>query len=265
MDRPPNKLREKLANGLCVTGTAVFSWSPYVVDVAGYAGLDYLRIDTEHAWRDGSSVENLIRAAVMGNVVPIVRTDKDNPYLVRKALEIGAGGIIVPDVCSVEQAESVIDAAKFPPRGKRDYSGNCWSGGWGASAGRDWIQWSNNEPMIGIMIENVEAMKQIDEIVAVEGIDFVLFGPADYSMSLGLGAPNAQDERVQEALARTVAATHDVRKYISLVVGTDPANIKKCLELGIDMLELGNDLGILRSGWTQALTAVTNSNAMREY
>ena len=257
MDRVPNKLREKLANGHCVTGTAIFSWSPYVVDVAGIAGLDYLRIDTEHAWRQDGTLEQLIRAAVMGGVVPIVRIDRDNPYLVRKALEIGAGGIIVPDVCSVEQAESVVQAAKFPPRGKRGYSSNCWSADWGANAGLEWVQWSDNEPMIGIMIENVEAMKQIDKIVAVNGIDFVLFGPADYSMSLGLGAPDAQDERVQKAIARTVAAAHQAGKHVSFVVGTDPANIKKYVELGIDMLELGNDLAIVRATWIQTTMAVT--------
>lgn len=263
MNRPANNLRQKLADGFCVSGTAVLSWSPYVVDVAGIAGLDFLRIDTEHAWRKDSSLEHLIRAAVMGNVVPIVRVDRDDPYLVRKALEIGAGGIIVPDVSSVEQAESVVRAAKFPPRGARGYSGQCWSGGWGANAGRDWVQWSDHEPMIGIMIESVEAMNQVDRIVAVDGIDFVLFGPADYSMSLGLGAPDLQDERVQDAIVRTIAATHDAGKYISLGVGTDPANIRKNIDLGIDMLELSNDLNIVRSGWTEASAAVTEVNDTR--
>ena len=91
MDRTANKLREKLATGGCVTGAAVFSWSPYVVDVAGTAGLDYLRIDTEHAWRKDETIEHLIRAAIRGGGGPIVRVDRDDPYLVRKALEIEIG------------------------------------------------------------------------------------------------------------------------------------------------------------------------------
>jgi 4-hydroxy-2-oxoheptanedioate aldolase len=263
MEREPNKLRETLANGLCATGTAVFSWSPYVVDVVGLSGLDYLRIDNEHAWRQDGTLEHLIRAAILGGVVPIVRIDRDNPYLVRKALEIGAGGIIVPDVCSVEEAESVVRAAKFPPRGTRGYSGNCWSAGWGARAGAEWIKWSDSEPMIGIMIESVEAMERIDEIMAVDGIDFVLFGPADYSMSLGLGAPNAQDERVQAALANTVAAARNAGKHVSLGVGTEPARIKQYMDLGIDMLELGNDLGIVRATWDRATSAVAKIMAAR--
>ena len=108
---------------------------------SGLAGLDYLRIDNEHAWRQDGTLEHLIRAAIMGGVVPIVRIDRDNPYLLRKALEIGAGAIIVPDVCTVEEAESVVRAAKFPPRGSRGYSGNCWSAGWGARAVTQWLSW----------------------------------------------------------------------------------------------------------------------------
>ena len=256
MNAQPNAVRKKLAEGECVTGAAIFSWSPNVIDAAVLAGLDYVRIDTEHAWRKDDALEHLIRAATMGGVVPIIRVDRDDPYLVRKALEIGAGGIIVPDVCSVAQAESVVLAAKFPPLGNRGFSRNCWSAGWGTISGEEWVRWSNREPMIGIMIENVAAMSSIEEIVAVDGIDFVLFGPADFSMSLGLSTLDAKDERVQEAITKTAAAARAAGKYFSLGVGTDPATIEKYMQLGVDMLELGNDLGIVRAGWGHAKSVV---------
>lgn len=260
----PNAVREKLANGQPVTGTAVFSWSPYIVDAAGFAGLDYLRIDTEHVWRQDSMLEHLVRAAHLGGVLPIVRIDRDNPYLARKALEIGAGGIIVPDISSVAEAEAVVRAAKFPPRGERGFSNYCFSAGWGAEDAAEWVTWSDREPLVGIMIENVEAMARIDDIMAVDGIDFALFGPADYSMSLGLGAPRAQDERVQAAIKETVAAAHKAGKYVSLGVGTERANIEKYLALGIDMLELGADLAIVSAGWTRATAAVGEILANRK-
>jgi 4-hydroxy-2-oxoheptanedioate aldolase len=256
VNNQPNAVRKKLAAGERVVGGAIFSWSPNVIDAAVLAGLDYVRIDTEHAWRKDDSLEHLIRAAVMGGVVPIVRVDRDDPFLVRKALEIGAGGIIVPDVCSVQQAEAVVSAAKFPPLGDRGFSRNCWSADWGSIAADEWVQWSNREPMIGIMIENVEAMSSIEDIVSVAGIDFVLFGPADYSMSLGLAAPNAQDVRVQSAISQTIAAVHGAGKHFALGVGTKPATIEKYLQLGVDMLELSNDLGIVRAGWAGAKSAV---------
>ena len=119
------------------------------------------------------------------------------------------------------------------------------------------MTWSDREALVGIMIENVEAMQRIDDIMAVDGIDFALFGPADFSMSLGLGAPKAQDERVQAAIAETVVAAHKAGKYVSLGVGTEAANIEKYQALGIDMLELGADLQIVSAGWAWATAAVS--------
>ena len=265
MQKKPNKVRAKLAQGGYVTGSVIYTWSPNVMEAAGLGGLDFMRIDNEHAWRQDNSAEHLMRAAVIADVVPIMRVDRDNPYLIRKALEIGAGGIIVPDVNTPEGAEAVVKASKFPPRGIRGYSGNCWSGGWGSKAGAEWVQWSDTEPMIGVMIENVKAMDCIDEIVAVDGIDFVLFGPADYSMSLGLRKPAKNDERVQAALKKTITATRKAGKHVMFNPGIDTDEIQKYVEMGITMLELSNDLGILRSVWaktSKALEDMTSSYKM---
>lgn len=259
MNRQPNSVREKLAGGQRVLGAAVVSWSPYVVDVAASAGLDYIRIDTEHAYRRDNMLEQMVRAANQGNIVPLVRIDKGDPYLARKVLEVGAGGIIVPNICTPDEARAVVRSAKFPPLGDRGYSGMCWSADWGAASGEEWVQWSNREPMIGVMIETVAAIDSIDEIMAVDGIDFVLFGPADFSMSLGLGAPMPHDARVQAAIEDTVRAAHNAGVYVSLGVGTSRANIEKYVNLGVDMLELGNDLGIMRSAWKNAMSTAEPS------
>jgi len=224
--------------------------------VAGYAGLDFMRIDNEHAWRQDASAEHLMRAAAIADVVPIHRIDRDNPYLVRKALEIGAGGILVPDVTSPEDAQAVVRAAKFPPRGTRGLSNQCFSGGWGSRDVADWVQWSDTEPMIGVMIENVKTMDCIDQILAVDGIDFVLFGPADYSMSLGLRRTVKTHKDVEAALKRTIAAAKKVGKHVMLGVGGDPAEIARYQAMGVTMLELPADLAVLRAGWANLCTGI---------
>jgi 4-hydroxy-2-oxoheptanedioate aldolase len=252
----PNKARAKLAAGQLVTGSAVFSWSPNVMEVAGYAGLDFMRIDNEHAWRQDSSLEHLIRAAVVADVVPIVRIDKDNPYLVRKALEVGAGGIIVPNISTPGEAEAVVRAAKFPPRGERGFSNNCFSGGWGAAGAAEWVEWSDTEPMIGVMVETVEAVECIDEIMAVDGLDFALFGPSDYSMALGLRRPAKNDERVQHALLKTTAAARRAGKHVMYGCGTGAEDVRQAVEAGVTMLELSNDLAILGAVWRKSAGAV---------
>jgi len=247
-----NRLRQKLQQGLPVSGSCLYSWSPNAMEMAGFCGLDFMRIDNEHAWRQDDMAEQLIRAADVAGIVPILRVDRDNPYLVRKALEIGAGGIIVPDVYCPEDAEKVVAAAKFPPAGARGYSGNCRAARWGLSAGKTWVEWSDTEPLIGIMIENVKAMEQLDEIVAVDGIDFFLFGPADYSMSLGLGAPQASHPDVVAALVQTIDAAKKKGKYVMRSVATNEEDIQKYLTMGLAMFEFTNDLGILGKVWGES-------------
>lgn len=256
MEHKANKLRAKLARGELVTGSVSYSWSPNVIETAGYAGLDFIRVDSEHAWRRDPMAEHLMRAAYIADIVPVVRVDREDPYLIRKALEIGAGGIIVPDVRNAEEVEAVVRASKFPPVGSRGYSSLCWSAGWGSKAGEEWIQWSNTEPMIGVMIENQEAVEKVNVILAVDGLDFVLFGPADYSMSLRLGKPDKNHEKVQEALKLTLQAAEKHGKPVMFNPGTNIQEIKKYVDMGITMLEIGNDLGILRTIWSNTVKEI---------
>lgn len=245
--RKPNKVRAKLNAGQCVMGSAIYSYSPNVVEAAGYAGIDFLRIDTEHAWRRDDSLDNMIRAAVISDVVPIVRVDRDDPYVIRKALELGAGGIVVPHVTTVKDVEDVVRASKFPPLGIRGYAGMSPAGEWGARPGAEYKKWSDTEPMIGVMIESVKAMDCIDEMLAVEGLDYVLFGPGDYSMSLGLDAPQKDHPDVQAGLRRTCEAAKKVGKHVMFGVGMNDAGIEKCAEIGVTMFEFSHDVALVRT------------------
>ena len=111
-----NNLKKKLEEGLTTLGSAIFSWSPNMMEVAGYSGLDFIRIDTEHSWRRDAEIENLIRAAYLTGVVPIIRIDGNDEYLPRKAYEIGAGGIIATDIDTVEAAKSLVTSENFHPK-----------------------------------------------------------------------------------------------------------------------------------------------------
>jgi len=248
-----NNLKEKLSKGHFALGSAVFSWSPNMAEMAGYSGLDFIRIDTEHAWRKGSEIENIIRAAHLTKVLPIVRIDGNDSNLPRKAFEIGAGGIIATEINSVDDAKSLVDNAKFPPVGIRGYSGNCWSGGWGKRAGPNWVEWSNRELLVGIMVECPRAIDQVEEILAVDGIDFALFGPADFSMSLGLGKPSKNHPRVQDALNKTITAARNNGKHVMYNPGVSKEQIQEAIDIGITMIEVGNDLGIAGQVWESSV------------
>jgi 4-hydroxy-2-oxoheptanedioate aldolase len=258
MVRKPNKLRKKLNEGKVVTGSVIYSWSPNVMEIGGYCGLDFMRIDNEHAWRQDKSAEHLIRAATISNVVPLIRVDRDNPFLIRKALEIGAGAILVPNLQTPDEIRSVVKASKFPPLGIRGYSGSCWSAGWGTQAGKEWVQWSNAEPMIGVMIENESIMDHLDEILSIEGLDYLYFGPADYSMSLGLGEPKKNHPDVQDALKTIVAKARKCGVHVAFGVGTNLEEIQMYIDMGINMLEIGNDLNVLKSVWESTNSSIKN-------
>ena len=253
MQRRKNKLKEIIEGGEVALGTCVYSFSPAVVELAGFSGLDFCRIDNEHAWRQDESAENLLRAGFCADIVPLLRIDKDNPYLVRKALEAGAGGVIVPHVNTPQQAATIVDAAKFPPRGSRGYGGICFSGKWGADGGVEWMEWSNRETLVIPMIEDVSAIPYLDGILGVDGVDGVFFGPADFSISAGVPL-QVEHQRVQDALKRTIDAALNHRKFV--IYGVKYPYWETALaakEMGVNAVEIGHDLSILGTIWKKTV------------
>ena len=249
-----NKLKQLLAEGKPAFGTCICSFSPNLVEVAGFSGFDFCRIDNEHAWRQDSMLEHMLRAAIIADIVPLVRIDKDNPYLIRKVLEIGAGGIIVPEIKDVAEVERVVAAAKFPPKGHRGFSTLCFSAHYGISPASDWLTWSNDETLVGVMIEKPEAVEQVDAIMSVEGLDFVLFGPADYSVAIGLPGPDKNHPRVQEAIQCTTGAAAKHGKAVMIGVSSPwEEESAKYLDMGCRMIEIGHDYSVLAWAWQNAL------------
>lgn len=251
-----DRLRAKLEAGEPVIGSGLFTWSPAAVEIAGMAGLDFLRIDSEHSWRRDAELENLVRAAALTGAVPIVRIDGSEPHLAMKAFEAGAGGIIVTEVDTPEQAEAAVRSAKFPPRGFRGYSSKNQGGRWGTGGGKDWVEWSDRQLLVGIMVENPHTMEHIDEIFAIDGLDFGLFGPADYALALGLRGPKKDAPDIEAALACTIKAAKAHGKHVMYNNGTSATAIKAARDMGIDMIEVGDDIGLLKKAWSDAIAVL---------
>lgn len=254
MKHQPNQLKKKLKEGKVAFGTCLNVFSPNLIELAGFCGLDFCRIDNEHTWRQDESMDHMMRGAAVGDIVALPRIDKGNPFLIRKILEIGAQGFIVPDIQSSEEVKEVIKAAKFPPEGNRGYSGNCFSGGYGTHAGEDWIKWSNEELLIGVMIEDQKAIDDIDNIMSLEGLDFVLFGPADYSLNIGLASPKKNHSKVQDALKKTIDSAKENNKYVMIGVGYPwEEESQKYIDMGCQMIEIGHDYSILKTIWSNII------------
>ena len=253
MELKKNRLKEKIRRGEIALGTALYSFSPAVVELAGFIGLDFCRIDNEHAWRQDESAENVLRGAILSGIVPLLRVDRDNPYLVRKALEAGAGGVIIPHAHDRKDVEAMVKAAKFPPLGKRGYGGLCFSGQWGVHAGVEWLEWSNTETLVIPMIEDVSAIPNLDEILSTEGVDGVFFGPADFSISAGVPLQTGH-EKVINALRKTIESADKYGKFVIFTAGFPQwETVRKVRELGVKAIELGHDVTILRAVWSKTI------------
>jgi 4-hydroxy-2-oxoheptanedioate aldolase len=252
-----NTVKRTLDKDGVALGTAIFSNNPAIVEVAGYSGLDFIRIDNEYSWRRDESMEHMIRAAYLAQITPILRVDKGDHYLINKALEIGAGGVLVPDITTKEEVQQLIRDTRYPPGGTRGYANFCFSGEWGARSVEDWLQWNEHEILVGIMVENEQIIAQLDSIFSMEGLDFVLFGPADYSLSIGLGGPQKNHPKVQDAIKKTVEVADKYGKPVAIGIGQPwEEEAKKYIDLGCRMLEIGNDVGVLRSVWKSVSTAL---------
>ncbi|MEA2780861.1 MAG: hypothetical protein QOK29_2405 [Rhodospirillaceae bacterium] len=265
MHRPiqfePNKLRQKMATDRLIVGSVITSMAPAMMHAAGFAGLDFIRIDAEHQFARDERMEFVLQTAVAAGVTAIVRVDRDDDFMARKILELGAGGILFPQLESVDEVVHAVRTTKFPPKGIRGYSSLCWSGGWGAKTGPDWVQWSDSEPLVGIMIESARTESCLEAMIAVEGVDFVLFGPSDYSMSLGLRRSSKDHPAVLDALKRAIAAGKKLGKPVMMGLGTSNEEIRRYRDLGVRMFELDHDVGIARALWSEKVDFIETLQA----
>ncbi|MBK7870754.1 MAG: 2-dehydro-3-deoxyglucarate aldolase [Saprospiraceae bacterium] len=172
-----------LSNSKALIGTLVTLDSSEVVEILALAGFDWLFLDMEHGNLSIASVQRLCQA-IAGRCHTLVRVPENAPIWIKKVLDIGCDGIIVPHVNTAEEAMQVIQAAKYQPKGQRSV-GAARAQGYGHYFS-EYVQNANNETTIIIQIEDIIAVQNLDTILKVPGIDGVLIGPYDLSGSMNL-------------------------------------------------------------------------------
>lgn len=185
----PNPLKVKLDADQSIVGLYVQTASPDVVEIAAAAGYDYVILDQEHGALDFGDTLTMIRAAEASGICPIVRVPDHGATGLRRAVEIGAMGVYVPDVRTAQQARAAIDAVKFRIDGSAGTRGACPTIRATRAQGADWrrfIEWSNANVMVTILVESEEGLANLDAILAVPGIDTIVLGRFDLSHEMGL-------------------------------------------------------------------------------
>ena len=245
-------LKEALARGEVVVGMGVNTYSPPVVEALGYWGFDFALIDTEHTpIAVDQTLEKLILAAKLTGVAPFVRLKEIDEVDIRKALEFGAEGVIIPRVRTKAEAERIVKAAKFPPEGRRGVDPTVRSARY-AGPGFDmekYITESNRNALVIPMDEDKEFDEAIDGILSVPGIDAILFGPTDYALSLGLPLSYKLDiPPIQAALSRLLAKARPKGIGVMVpVISPTLENARNLIGNGVNMLVLGSDMSNFQS------------------
>lgn len=178
------RFKEALASEQGALGPFMITSDPAYVEAAGYAGYDFVLLDMEHGPGTFENLQNLIRAANVAGVCPVVRVPRGTDIWIDRALDVGAGAVLVPQVDTAEQAREIVAAAKFSPVGMRGTCRFVRSAGYGAIPGSTYFSQAQDTAVI-IQAEGKKAVENLDEILDVPGIDVIFVGPYDLSSSLG--------------------------------------------------------------------------------
>ena len=248
-----NSLKHRLAAGETLIGCLLAFDAPWLVEIIGRSGFDFVTIDVEHEAFDEHGVVNLIRTADNAGLSSIVRmaiSDRLLPYL-----DAGVSGVKVPDLRDRAHAEELVSLTHFHPAGRRTYytMGRAASYGIGIND-HDWMEQANEDMFVMAMIEDIKVVDQLDDILEVDEIDAFHVGPHDLAQSMGFPPPAELDEVIKRVIHRCVEAG----KYTSVGVIT-PWNLAKAdswRREGCQMLTVG-------SSWVVSHAMVDMHNQLR--
>jgi len=192
-----HQLKKKLRNRELTIGSWVTIGNQAIIEILSSAGFEWLTIDLEHTVISLEMAQTLIASTQANNMAALVRVSKNEEVVIKRVLDAGANGVIVPMVCSAEQARQAVEFVKYPPIGKRGVGLNrAQKYGVGFDEYKNWL--SNNSVVIA-QIEHILGVKNIEEIITTDGIDGVIVGPYDLSGSMGFPGEYTRDD-VKDAL-----------------------------------------------------------------
>jgi len=231
----------KLISQRMVVGTFSKSQDPAFIEIIGHAGFDFVVLDLEHGPNTVLSLQNLIRAAEVTGLVPIVRVKEDTPSLISEVLDVGAAGIQVPQISAKSEVEEVLQAARFAPLGMRGVCRFVRAADYSSLDRYEYFARANTTVIV-VQLEGVGAVENIQEILSVPGLDIVFIGPYDLSQSLGV-AGQVDDPRVAQMMKTIVDEC--LKRNVAVGTFTDTIEeARKWSAAGVKYLCYSVDVGL---------------------
>lgn len=241
--REPNKLKRDLEAGKVCYGATITMSSPVVAEIMSHLDYDWLWFEMEHTAMSYESVLAMLQATNGSAVSNVVRVPWNDKTMIKRVLDTGPDGIIVPLVRTKADAEEAVRAMKYPPLGERG-AGLARAQCYGLHMG-EYMSTANDEVMTILMIEHIEAVENIEDILSVPGVDSVMVGALDLSGSMGMLGKTA-DPKVEEAIQKTLAACKKAKISCGIITW-DPVDIKRRVSQGFTNVVIGMDVAYLGS------------------
>jgi len=242
------RLKQKLRSGETTFGLWVTLESPTITEIAAHLGLDWVCIDTEHGHLDLKEVLEHVRTTSRSATASLVRVQEIEQGVIKRVLDLGADGILVPQIRSADEVERAVYFAKYPPRGFRGIGGERATY-WGKGLSR--ARTANEHTLVIPLIETADAGKIIDSIMDVPNVDAFFFGPADYSASAGYPGewegPGVADDilRIKDRIRN--------RQFPCGIMATDSKNGQERISQGFQLIGIGADVGLLIRAMTEMM------------
>ena len=250
LEMPRNEFKRALAAGKPQIGLWSSLCSNVVAEVIGGCGFDWILVDTEHSPNELPGVLTQLQALAVGTATPIVRPAWNDPVLIKRYLDVGATGLLIPFVQNAEEAKKAVVATRYPPSGIRGVATSTRAGRFGRT--KEYLRKANDEICVLVQVETKTALDNLEAIAAVDGVDGVFIGPSDLAAALGhLGNPGHAE--VQGAISDAVKRLKAKGKAAGILTSVE-ADARRYLAEGFTFVAVGTDIGLLaRTG--EALAA----------
>ncbi|MBI9081721.1 MAG: 2,4-dihydroxyhept-2-ene-1,7-dioic acid aldolase [Pseudodesulfovibrio sp.] len=240
-----SSLKKKIRGGKLVLGSWITLGHTAIAEIMAHSGLDFVTVDLEHSTISINQAGELIRAIDLAGSAPLVRLSSNDPVLIKRVMDAGAHGIIVPMVNSADDARAAAQAMHYPPRGERGV-GLARAQGYGTSF-QDYRKFLDAESVLIVQIEHKDGVENLEEILAVEDVDGIIVGPYDLSASLHI--PGEFDNPLmKEYLGRIESICKEKGGVLGThVVEPDEDLARKSIERGYRFLAYTLDIRVLET------------------
>ena len=231
-----NEFRTKLRNGRFCLGVGISLSDPAIIEALGRL-TDFYWIDLEHSPIGLETLQSHLIAARAVGVPAIVRVPSSEPWFIKRVIDTGAPGIIVPQVRSAEEVKRVIETCRYRPDGDRGY-GPRRASDYGQEP--DYLRNANRNLFVSVQIEHVEALPHLEEIVALKGLDSIVVGPSDLALSMGK-AGQLSDPEVVSTIQRITQTARAHGLFVGMGGPAQRDYVLRAVEMGVQWLQSGID------------------------